>query len=363
MSDGDRTGKIQTVLGLIEPDQLGTTLSHEHLLIDLSGFLPEEETASARELLDAPFSVDILGLIKHHAGSNIDDLQVRDVAAVIDEVMLFKQYGGNAIVEMTNLDLSRDPVGLARISRATDVHVIMGTSHYMHQAHPPDMDSRSEDGITEQMVTEVNHGVGDTRIRCGIIGEVGCTYPLTANELKVLKASVRAHRLTGAPLTIHPGRDEKSPAEIVDVLREMGADMEHTIIEHIERTLFDPDDFLWLAETGCYVEWDLIGEERSYYGGANTAPEFDVEIDMPNDAVRIKQMAWLKSQGYGNRILVGHDIGFKQRLAQNGGHGYHYILAHIMPRMRQRGFTEEDIQRIMVDNPREALTFVSPAGS
>ena len=74
------------------------------------------------------------------------------------------------------------------------------------RAHPPNMDDISEDDIFEEIVRDITVGVGSTGIRAGIIGEVGCSYPLSDNERKALRASARAQRATGAAILIHPGR-------------------------------------------------------------------------------------------------------------------------------------------------------------
>ena len=122
---------------------------------------------------------------------------------------------------------------------------------------------------------------------------------------------------------------------------------------HLDRTFVDFEEFKRVAEAGCFVEWDLVGEERSFYDGN---PAFD----MPTDAVRMDQIAWVISEGYGDRILVAHDIAYKHRYMRHGGHGYGYILSHLVPRMRDRGIEDEAIDRILVDNPSRALTFAEP---
>ena len=101
---------------------------------------------------------------------------------------------------------------------------------------------------------------------------------------------------------------------------------------------------------GCYLGWDLVGSESSSY------PLSD--IDMPSDAQRmdvIKRMA--DEEGCGGRIVIAHDICTKHRLVKYGGHGYGHILENILPRMRQRGFAEDQIQAIVVDNPARILSF------
>ena len=63
--------------------------------------------------------------------------------------------------------------------------------------------------------------------------------------------------------------------------------MDRLIISHIDRTIFDADRLLRLADTGCVVELDLFGWEQSNY-----FPNPD--IDMPNDAARVRwlRLAW-----------------------------------------------------------------------
>ena len=110
------------------------------------------------------------------------------------------------------------------------MHVIMGAGYYIGSTHPDNMDSLSEEAITAEIVKDIEVGVGDTRIRAGLIGEVGCTYPWWNNEKKSLRASVAAQLETGAPLMIHPGRSPQSPLEIVEEIAKAGGDLSRTII-------------------------------------------------------------------------------------------------------------------------------------
>ncbi len=163
-------------------------------------------------------------------------------------------------------------------------------------------------------------------------------------------------QLTGAPLLIHPGRDERAPLEIIEILDEVGGDLGRTIMGHIDRTILNRPLLKRVAESGCYLEWDLFGREVSYY-----PPE--PSIDMPSDATRIDDIAWIASDGYGDRVVVAQDICSKDRLLKYGGHGYFYVLAHIVPRMRARGFNEAAIRQVVVGNPAAALTFAEAEGT
>ena len=355
MAVQSRAGMVQTVSGLVRPEDLGITLTHEHIMSDAGVLALPPPQATLRDMHAWPISLEAFAYSRNYSDvvHNLEDLTLRDVSTAIDEVMLYKQLGGGSLVEATSIGLGRDPVALARISRATGVNIVMGASYYVATSHPQDMDDISEDAITEQIVRDVTEGADGTGIPSGVIGEVGCTFPLTDNERKVLKASGRAQRITGAPLLIHPGRDVTAPLQNLEVLVEGGADTSNVIMGHLDRTFVDFEEFKRVAEAGCFVEWDLIGEERSYYDGN---PEFD----MPTDAVRMDEIAWLISEGYGDRVLVAHDVAYKHRLMRYGGHGYGYIPAHLVPRMRDRGISDEDLNRMLVDNPSRALTFAEP---
>jgi phosphotriesterase-related protein len=98
------------------------------------------------------------------------------------------------------------------------------------------------------------------------------------------------------------------------------------------------------------LEWDLFGQESSYYRLA--------DIDMPNDAVRLRAIRGLIDRGHLAQVLISHDICYRSRLVRWGGHGYGHIFANVVPMMRRRGFAEAEIQSILVDNPRRLLTLV-----
>lgn len=343
------SGKVQTVLGALGPDQLGITSTHEHLLIDLRCIFQEPAELSKKGLAFAPVTLQNLGWVRYHWNSSLDNLQVCDEETAMAEANLYVRAGGRSLVDATSIGIGRDPKALARIARATGLNVIMGSSYYVSASHPKDMDNKTEAEIAEEVTRDLLAGAGDTGIRAGIIGEVGCSWPLTENERKVLRASATAQRQTGAPLLIHPGRNEAAPFEIVDILREAGADLSRTIMAHIERTIYDWKNLRALGAAGCYLEYDTFGHESSYYPLAATP--------MPNDAQRIDQIAFLISEGLTDQILLAQDMASKHRLTRYGGHGYHHLLENIIPRMRQHGIAREQIHTMLVENPKRVLVF------
>ncbi|CAI8054928.1 Phosphotriesterase-related protein [Geodia barretti] len=199
-----------------------------------------------------------LGWVRYDPFRNIDNLELLDEDLAIYEIALFGRVGGGTIVDATTIGIGRDPLALARVARATGVNIVMGAGYYVDIVHPDDMDGRSEDEITQQIIDELTVGVGNTGVKAGIIGELGCSWPLTDNERKVLRSGARAQQETGAGILIHPGRNPRAPFEILDILEGAGADAGRVIMGHLDRTVFDSDTLLEFAERGSMLEYDPV---------------------------------------------------------------------------------------------------------
>ena len=288
------TAYIQTVLGPVEPEALGVTHTHEHILSDLSNIAAEPDDPFERELFHAPMRMDILGYLSYYHVANLDNLRLDDIDTAIAEIDLYKRHGGGAIVEASSIGLSRNPEGLTRVSRATGVHIVMGSSYYVKETHPPDMGDISEDDIFEEIVRDITVGVGSTGIRAGIIGEVGCSYPLSDNERKVLRASAKAQRATGAAILIHPGRDEPSPEEIIEVIVDAGGDPGRTIIGHLDRTVMERQVLLRIAEAGLLSRMGPLQLRSSILSAQ--PQDHDAERRGPRGGDRVHDRARLRRQ-------------------------------------------------------------------
>jgi len=131
MKQTELTGKAQTVLGVIDADALGVTLPHEHLLVDASCYFVEPTEASEKRLAHQPITLENLYWVKRHLLGHLDDLLSLDEQMAIKEALFYKWAGGDTIVELTNIGIGRDPLALARISRATGLNVVMGAGYYV----------------------------------------------------------------------------------------------------------------------------------------------------------------------------------------------------------------------------------------
>jgi phosphotriesterase-related protein len=347
-----RPANAQTVLGPVGADTLGPTMMHEHLLIYASHVAKPPEAEPERTLFHAPVALDVLGRLRYGKLVNLDNCHLASEQTAIEETLLFKRAGGRTIVDATSIGIGRDPAGLVRIARATGLNIIMGASYYVEETHPAGhhVAEKAETELAEGIARDVLDGVDGTGVRAGLIGEVGCSWPLTEVERKVLRASARAQRITGAPLMIHPGRDQRAPREILVILEQAGADLSRTVMCHIDRTVDRQEVLAELAATGCVLEYDLFGFEHSYY-------PWSLPVDMPNDAGRLRWLRWLIERDHLSQVVISHDICFKDKLVSYGGHGYGHIVEHVVPLMREKSFSEQEISAILVENPRRLLAF------
>ena len=345
------SGKVQTVLGAIDPSAMGVTITHEHLVIDMSGYSFTPDEATLRGLWDRPYTMDMVGSYQSIVWFNRDLMQLYSEQEALGEVRRFMLAGGGTVVDTTNWDLGRSPGTLARISRATGLNIVMGCSHYVPLLRPPDMDERTEESICDRIVADITVGVGDAGIKSGVIGEVGNVHPLDDNQRKVLRASAQAHLQTGAPISIHPGGVDESPMAILEVLAEAGVDLKRVIMGHLDFAVRDNAVLRSVAETGCFLEYDTVGAEDSgmSYMGA--------ELRMPTDGERLSALDFLVEEGYGDRILLAQDVCFRKMHVASGGKGFAHIVESIVPRLRSRGYTRELIDGFLTRNPAAALAF------
>jgi len=211
MKNTSKVGKVQTVTDLIDSSELGITLAHDHVIFDGNFLYVEPEKESEKDLAQQKISLENRGWVGYHWTSSLDNVELKDEALAISELRRFIAAGGRSIVDPTNIGLGREPIILRRIAEETGMNIVMGAGYYLGVTHPEDMDDRSEEAITEEIIADINVGVDGTEIKAGMIGEIGCAYPWDNNEKKSLRAAVEASKETGAALMVHPGRDPSSP--------------------------------------------------------------------------------------------------------------------------------------------------------
>ncbi|KAL3867583.1 hypothetical protein ACJMK2_040467 [Sinanodonta woodiana] len=346
------SGKIQTVLGLIEPSEAGLTLPHEHLSLDFGcSQVKVPQCDKFHDLVTATVSQENLWWIAQHPYSNVNNLKyLEEHDAVIEEIKFFKSNGGGTIVENTTVGIKPDRKFYKEIAQKTGVNIVSGTGFYVEPSRKDTVDMTVE-MMADAMMRDILSGCEETPdIKSGIIGEIGCNFPLGDSERKAVQAAGHVQKELGCPVIFHPGRNPHSPEEITRLYQEAGGEVDKLVMSHLDRTIPTIPELLEFAELGAYCEFDLFGIELSFY-------QMNESYDMPSDMERIRRIKGLLDAGFGDQVLISHDVHTKHRLMKYGGHGFSHILLNIIPRMLKRGITQEAIDKIVKENPQRWLTF------
>jgi phosphotriesterase-related protein len=309
---------IMTVCGPIDAADAGVTLSHEHLQIDLWPIVR---------------SYDCI----------LDDEEL-----AIEEVRAYVAAGGRTIVDATSGGLGRNPEALRRIAERTRTNIVMGASWYREDVYPRFVFENSTNALADRVVEELTIGVDGTRIRAGIIGEIGTERKhITPAQERVFRASARAQRRTGVSIITHTTHFGELALEQIALLSEEGVSKDRIIISHLGDR---PDSSLMLkiAMTGVYMSVDNIGYTGSGY---------------PGDAVRARNVKLLIAEGFLSSVLLGGDICMKSHLRAYGGKGYDHVSREFLPLLRTNGVSEEQIHAMTVANPARALDVTPPSQS
>jgi phosphotriesterase-related protein len=274
-------------------------------------------------------------------------------AVAATELQHFREAGGGTVVDLTSGGLAPQPDRLAVLSAQTGVNIVLGAGFYVEPYLADDTRRASVEELQAIIEAQLLEGAWGTRVRCGIIGEIGCSWPLTGCERRMLEAAARAQVQTDAALTIHPGRHPDAPAQIAEIVVAAGGDPHRTVIGHMDRTIFDRERLLTLLHRGFVLEWDFFGIETSQYWMAG------VDLDLPTDYMRLDLIHALMALGFSRQIAVSHDICTRTRLTSCGGHGYGHLTARVVPLALRRGWREAEIEQLLIETPARLLCFLS----
>lgn len=299
--------ELMTVRGAVPGSDLGVTLMHEHLFINL---------------------------LREYRGDGL----LNDEALAVAECQEFVDVGGQTIVECSNSSMGRDPEGLRRVAEQTGLNIVMGSGHYRFPYLDADaLDRLSVDEVAEGIVRDLIEGVGDSKVRAGVIGEIGADkWYVSAHEERSFRAAARAHLRTGATITTHAARWPIGLAQL-DLLEAEGVDPGSVIIGHCD-TVPLPDYHLALARRGAFVQFDNI----------RGVTEFDTRR-------QVDYVMAMRDAGHLDRVLLSHDVCLRSHLAIAGGPGFTLVSRDFLPRLRACGVSDEEIRLLVVDNPRRAL--------
>jgi phosphotriesterase-related protein len=299
---------IQTVLGKIRSEELGVCACHEHLYIDLS-----------------------------HVKKNSDTC-LQNLDLVVEDLIDYRLYGGQAIVEMTNDGMGRDVKVLAEISRLLDLQIIASTGCYKDPYIPEDKMKWNRDQFAEWMIDEIENGIDGTNIKPGVIGEIGSSYnEFKPIEIELFHGAIEASKATKLPLSTHTTLGTLALEQIELFVRE-NLPLNQVIIGH--QDLNEQDEIvLEVLSSGAYVALDTIGKEN-----------------YRSDEARIKSLLHFLEEGYEDQILLSSDLTRQSHLLSHGGQGYSVVLRKFIPALRERGVSEKTIEKLLIKNPQKAFS-------
>ena len=313
-------GTVNTVLGPVDASKLVVTLSHEHIATGSAGMHTTYPQFFDRETV------------------------VRDAVSALKEA---HAEGVRSYIEPTTFDLGRDIELMQEVSRLSGVHIVAATGS--HQAIPRIFRTVSADAIAPLFIKEVEEGIEDTGVKAGIIKSASDRGGITELEETVLRAVAMASKHTGAPVYTHTWSPDRVGEQQVRILQEEGVDMNRVYIGHSNDTR-DVDYIIGLLKSGVWVGLDRFPGGR--FPGVPLWQE------------RTQIVKRLVDEGWGDRIMLGHDHSvpsgqptpeMREQRANYQPEGYSFISRNVLPYLRELGTTEEDVNQIMVENPRRFL--------
>lgn len=333
---------ITTVLGEIAENELGVTSSHEHIFIDMRHCV--DVTGNEPACFYDKMRMDNRAEVWADPYAILDNALLENVDDAVEEMLYFKKWGGQTIVDCTLDEIGRDPLALKEVALRSGVNIVLGCGHYYHKAHAPYVKDASVEDLANELRKDILQGIGNTDIKAGLIGEIGTSAIMSEDEKKTLKAAGIVGAETNKAVHVHTDLYTENGFEVVDILTAEGMNPDKICIDHVDVWL-RPDYIRKLLDKGVYVEFDNFGKE--FYVSQSRRFAYDLE--------RIQLLKTLIGEGYEKQLLVCNDICLKTMWKTYGGTGYAHILRTVKDMAVQNGISEKTYQSILTENVKNFL--------
>jgi phosphotriesterase-related protein len=317
-------GQVNTVRGAIDADELGITLMHEHVFVRS----PEVE-------------------VNWDTGWQ----RAEQVAKAVDRLQELHDNGVGTIVDLTVVGLGRDIELVQEVATQVDLHIVVATGLYTYNDLPHYFDYRTEafrpsgvDVLDEYFLYDIENGIAGSGVHPGILKCATDKQGLTEGVERVLRAVARVHRQTGLPISTHTDAHSQRGLDQQRVFTEEGVDLERVVVGHSG----DSTDLTYLEE--LLRAGSTLGMDR-----------FGVDAYCPTEQ-RVDTVARLCEAGWSDHMVVSHDAGchmdwFDDEFlaAAQPNWNFMHISRDVLPMMRARGISEDQINAMLVDTPRRIL--------
>jgi phosphotriesterase-related protein len=320
------TADVATVRGPLPTADLGVTLMHEHVFV---------------------LSPEIIANYPEGWG----DEQAREQAAV-EKLNALKAIGVDTIVDPTVIGLGRYIPRIQRVAQRTELNIVAATGVYTYNDVPmyfhfsgPGTALNGPEPMVDMFVRDITEGIAGTGVKAAILKCATDEPGITPGVERVLRAVAQAHRATGVPITTHTHAHTRRGLEQQRIFGEEGVDLSRVIIGHSGDTT-DLDYLEELIAAGSYLGMDRFGLD-------NILPFED----------RVDTVAKMCERGHADKMVLAHDASCYIDWLPEAAlpfvlPNWHYLHIHndVLPALRQRGVTEEQITTMLVDNPRRIFS-------
>lgn len=316
-----QTRMVETTLGPLPIEGLGWINAHDHVIMD-GGYT----------VVRTP------------------DFNLDSVEKAIEEMTCWQQAGGGAVVDAQPFGCGRNVRKLIEVSKATNLPIFVATGFQSREFYLPDhwQYKYDEDTIAELIYQECAEGVDlngyespivvRSPIKAAFIKVAGDYQKVSSHTRKHIRAAGQVHKRTGVPILVHTETGTAADL-LLDALEQAGIDPRHVMLCHIDRN-YDFYLHRQLARRGAFLQYDTPGR-----------------IKYQPESIVVDLMRRMFDAGLGSQILLGGDMARRSYWkAYGGGPGFDYLLKQFTPRLRDEGFSEQDLQMIWHDNPACWLT-------
>jgi phosphotriesterase-related protein len=356
--------KITTVLGPIEPDALGFTSMHEHVLYDGTVYFKRTEGTFPEDIgvgPEDPVSLENIGLHQRNYSLTRDACSMHDIDWMTAELAEYKASGGQAIMDMSPPGLRSNVPGIQCISERTGVHIIATTGLYTEDSWPEKYRNMTRDEYVAYMLGEIEHGIEDTGVKPGAV-KVAIT-DFTEQQERLLRAAGRVCNESGLMLTVHPGFGIGNDGRrIVKILKQEGVNLEWVVIAHgdcfliaddLRTLILEPES--WRLSTDYHEELLDQGANIAIDSfGHQYAKELQGWINS-DDWHRLGGVVSLVRRGYSPQLVLATDTFLKILTRRGGGSGPCRLTKFVVPTLRMVEVSDYDIRQMTIENPRRLL--------